>query len=274
MWGGRGGCARVLRAALVTVAARCPAGAEVGSRMADPVDEITRYSASEPAADRPPSHTADARQPAGDLAAPGLVSGPDDDAARTTPRVVPVLAQSTGHDQFASQLGVSFPAATMPHLAPALPGAMSAPVYAERSAERSVAETAHSPRLARAGATILIVENEDSNRTLMEKILSFAGYHCVTACNGQEALDAFDRSLPDLVLTDIAMPVMDGYETAARMRARPGGAEIPIVAVTAHAMSGDREHVLQRGCDEYLAKPYRPRELLEMVERLLREVSK
>lgn len=123
------------------------------------------------------------------------------------------------------------------------------------------------------GATILIVENEDSNRTLMEKILGFAGYHCVTACNGQEALDAFDRGRPDLVLTDIAMPVMDGYETTGHIRARPGGAAIPIVAVTAHAMSGDREYALQRGCSAYLAKPYRPRDLIEVVERLLREAS-
>jgi CheY-like chemotaxis protein len=121
-----------------------------------------------------------------------------------------------------------------------------------------------------AGVTILIVENEDSNRTLMEKILGFAGYRYVSASNGVEALEAFDRERPDIVLTDISMPVMDGFEEIASIRARPHGASVPIVAVTAHAMIGDREYALAEGCDEYLVKPYRPRDLLDVVARLLR----
>lgn len=123
------------------------------------------------------------------------------------------------------------------------------------------------------GKTILIVENEDSNRILMEKILGFAGYRCVAATNGQEALEVFDRERPDIVLTDISMPVMDGFEEIALIRARPEGARVPIVAVTAHAMRGDRESALREGCDEYLAKPYRPRDLLDVVARLLKEAS-
>jgi CheY-like chemotaxis protein len=118
------------------------------------------------------------------------------------------------------------------------------------------------------------VENEEHNRRLTESILTFAGYHCVSARHGQEALEIFECERPDLVLTDIAMPVMDGYEATESMRAHPRGARVPIVAVTAHAMSGDREQALRRGCDEYLAKPYRPRHLLEVVERLLREASR
>lgn len=121
------------------------------------------------------------------------------------------------------------------------------------------------------GYTILIVENEDSNRILMEKILGFAGYRCMVACNGQEALDIFDRERPDMVLTDISMPVMGGFEEIASIRARPEGARVPIVAVSAHAMSGDRESALREGCDEYLVKPYRPRDLLDVVARLLKE---
>jgi CheY-like chemotaxis protein len=124
-----------------------------------------------------------------------------------------------------------------------------------------------------AGAKVLIVENEDSNRLLMEKILSLVGYLCVSASNGQEALEVFSRERPRIVLTDISMPVMDGYEEIARLRALPEGARVPIVAVTAHAMAGDREFALRGGCNDYLVKPYRPRDLLEVVERLLKEAS-
>lgn len=125
-----------------------------------------------------------------------------------------------------------------------------------------------------AGAKVLIVENEDSNRMLMEKILTLVGYECVSACNGQEALDVFLRERPHIVLTDISMPVMDGFEEIARLRSLPEGAHVPIIAVTAHAMSGDREYALREGCNEYLVKPYRPRDLVELVDRLLKEASR
>jgi CheY-like chemotaxis protein len=117
--------------------------------------------------------------------------------------------------------------------------------------------------------TILVAENDENNRTLVEQILSFAGYRCVLATNGQEALDAFDRERFDLVLTDLSMPVLDGYRTAELIRARPGCETLPIVAVTAHAMGNDRELALRSGCTEYLSKPFRPNELLGLVERLL-----
>lgn len=123
------------------------------------------------------------------------------------------------------------------------------------------------------GTTILIVENEQSNRMLLEKILGFAGFRCLTACNGLEALEVFDREGPDLILTDISMPIMDGYQTVAAIRARLDGATVPIVAVTAHAMTGDREQAIEQGCTEYLAKPYRPGDLLRVVERLVNKGS-
>jgi CheY-like chemotaxis protein len=124
---------------------------------------------------------------------------------------------------------------------------------------------------ARAAHTVLIVENEDDNRTLMEEILRLAGYRCVSARNGREAIETFDHVRPDIVLTDISMPVMDGLEEVASIRARSYGAAVPIVAVTAHALGGDREYALREGCTEYLAKPYRPRDLIAVVERLLKE---
>lgn len=117
--------------------------------------------------------------------------------------------------------------------------------------------------------TILIIENEVSNRLLIERVLSTRGYRCLTASNGREALDVLDREHVDLILTDLSMPVLDGYRTTQLIRARPGLSAIPIVAVTAYALSDEGEAARQIGCTEYLTKPFKPRQLLEVVERLL-----
>ena len=103
----------------------------------------------------------------------------------------------------------------------------------------------------------------------MEQILGFAGYRYLSATNGLEALEVLDRERIDLMLIDLSMPVLDGYRATEIIRQRPDGAALPIVAVTAHAMSEDRELALRSGCTDYLAKPYRPTELLSVVERLL-----
>ena len=118
-------------------------------------------------------------------------------------------------------------------------------------------------------ATILIVENEVSNRLLIERVLSTRGYRCLSASNGREALALLDREHVDLILTDLSMPVLDGYRTTQLIRARPGLADVPIVAVTAYALSDEGEAARQIGCTEYLTKPFKPRQLLEVVERLL-----
>lgn len=117
--------------------------------------------------------------------------------------------------------------------------------------------------------TILVVENEVSNRILIERVLSTRGYTCITASNGQEALDILDTQKVDLILTDLFMPVLDGYRATQLIRARPGMANIPIVAVTAFALQDESEAALQMGCTEYLIKPFKPRQLLEVVDRLL-----
>ena len=117
--------------------------------------------------------------------------------------------------------------------------------------------------------TILVVENEENSRHLMEHILRFAGYRCVLATNGQEALDILDHEQMDLVLLDLSMPIMDGYQATELIRARPQYEMLPIVAVTAFAPSDDRGLALRSGCTAYLSKPFRPRDLLGMVERLL-----
>lgn len=120
------------------------------------------------------------------------------------------------------------------------------------------------------GECILVVENEDSNLRLMEQILAFAGYRYLPATNGLEALALLDHQHVDLVLIDLAMPILDGYRTTELMRLRPELATTPIVAVTAHAMSEDRELALRCGCTDYIAKPFRPQQLLSLIERLLR----
>lgn len=116
---------------------------------------------------------------------------------------------------------------------------------------------------------ILIVENEASNRILIERILSTRGYRCISATNGQEALDLLDHEQVDLILTDLSMPVLDGYRTTQLIRSRPHLANVPIVAVTAFALSDEGEAAKRIGCTEYLTKPFKPRQLLELVARLL-----
>ncbi len=117
--------------------------------------------------------------------------------------------------------------------------------------------------------TILVVENEVSNRILIERVLSTRGYRCVSASNGREALDILDHEQVDLILTDLSMPVLDGYRTTQLIRARPALANVPIVAVTAYALNDESEAAMQIGCTEYLTKPFKPRQLLEVVDRLL-----
>lgn len=117
--------------------------------------------------------------------------------------------------------------------------------------------------------TILVAENEATNRHLMEQILRIAGYDTLTATNGREALEMLETGHADLVLVDISMPVLDGYQTLALLREQSAHATLPVVAVTAHATPEDRQRALRSGFTEYLTKPFRPRDLLRLVERLL-----
>ena len=116
---------------------------------------------------------------------------------------------------------------------------------------------------------ILVAENETNNRRLIEHILGIAGYEYVSASNGLEVLQILDTCQVDVVLLDLSMPFLDGYQTTERIRRRPDGAKLPIVAVTAFAMSDDRDRALRSGCTDYLAKPFHPNQLLEVVRRML-----
>ncbi len=118
---------------------------------------------------------------------------------------------------------------------------------------------------------ILIAEDTPGNRAVLTSLLSTCGHVAEAVSNGREALAALEARSFDLVLMDIQMPEMDGVEATAQIRAREkvSGAHLPIIAVTAHAMPGDRERCLKAGMDDYLSKPFRSRELLDAIARVM-----
>ncbi|MFV2070604.1 MAG: response regulator, partial [Pirellulales bacterium] len=117
---------------------------------------------------------------------------------------------------------------------------------------------------------VLIADDHDANRHLATTILRKRGYRCTEVSDGREALAAIDRELPDVVLMDVQMPNMDGFAAtqAIREKEQANGKQLPIIALTAHAMLGDRQRCLAAGMDAYLAKPLRPRELVALVDKL------
>src|SRR6185295_10086189 len=116
---------------------------------------------------------------------------------------------------------------------------------------------------------ILIVEDNEDNLFTLRQILAVLSVELVAASSGREAIDYCRRRLPDLIIMDMQMPGMSGLQATGAIRGLPGGSTIPIIALTAQAMKGDRERILAAGCDEYLAKPIQPRMLLAVIERLL-----
>src|SRR5580693_10613317 len=118
-------------------------------------------------------------------------------------------------------------------------------------------------------ALVLVVEDQDENLDLMVYLLTAFGHQTLVARDGAEGLAVAAQARPDLVVMDLQMPVMDGYEAATRLKADPGLARIPIVAVTAYAMVGDQERILQRGFDGYLTKPIDPEVFVTELERHL-----
>jgi CheY-like chemotaxis protein len=117
--------------------------------------------------------------------------------------------------------------------------------------------------------TVLVVENDEQSRRLIEQILALSEYACLSAANGLQALDIVDQARVDLVLMDLSMPALDGYQTVERMRERPGYESTPIVAVSGYAEDSQRDLALRAGFTEYLSKPFRPKELVRLIDRLL-----
>lgn len=114
--------------------------------------------------------------------------------------------------------------------------------------------------------TVLIVDDEQDNREVAERVLRFFGAKVHVATNGIEALELLSTLRPTIILLDLSMPVMDGWETLRRIRNQPETAAIPVMALTAHAMTGDRERILQAGFDNYVAKPFRFDTLLDEIK--------
>jgi two-component system cell cycle response regulator DivK len=113
---------------------------------------------------------------------------------------------------------------------------------------------------------ILVVEDQPDNRRILRDLLGNAGYELIEAETGEEALTAIEAQRPDLILMDIQLPVMDGYEATRRIRSNPELKSIPIIAVTSYALAGDEAKALAVGCNAYVTKPFSPRALLGKVQ--------
>jgi len=116
---------------------------------------------------------------------------------------------------------------------------------------------------------ILVVEDTEDNRQILRDLLGMAGYDMIEAHDGAEGVAQATTHKPDLILMDIQMPVMDGYEATRQIKANPELKAIPIVAVTSYALSGDEQKARAAGCDAYIAKPYSPRQMLAKVREIL-----
>ena len=116
--------------------------------------------------------------------------------------------------------------------------------------------------------TILIVEDVDYNRDLLVQLLE-EDYRTLTAADGAAGVETAARERPDLILMDLSLPVVDGWEATRRLKARPETEAIPVIALTAHAMHGDEEKARACGCDDYLTKPIDEEQLFEKLERFL-----
>ena len=118
-------------------------------------------------------------------------------------------------------------------------------------------------------AKILIVEDNEMNRDMLSRRLIRRGYQIVMAVDGEQGLAAAKTEAPDLILMDMSLPVIDGWEATRRLKAEPQTRGIPVIGLTAHAMAGDREKVIDAGCDDYDTKPIELPRLLEKIEALL-----
>lgn len=118
-------------------------------------------------------------------------------------------------------------------------------------------------------AKILLVEDNEMNRDMLSRRLTKRGHDIVMAVDGQAGLDAARSDPPELILLDMSLPVMDGWTAAGHLKSDPTTSDVPIIALTAHALAGDREKALEAGCDDYDTKPVDIKRLLAKIEALL-----
>jgi two-component system cell cycle response regulator DivK len=129
--------------------------------------------------------------------------------------------------------------------------------------------------MSEAGAArrILIVEDTEDNRQIMRDLLGGAGFELLEAYDGEEGVAMAGEHKPDLILMDFQLPILDGYEATRRIRANPSTKDIPIIAVTSYALSGDEAKAMSVGCSGYVAKPFSPRKLLAKIREFLPEAT-
>ena len=118
---------------------------------------------------------------------------------------------------------------------------------------------------------ILHIEDNPSNRKAVQHILRMTDYELTEAVNGQEGLNALEKLSPDLILLDMQLPKVSGYDVAKTVKKNTRLKHIPIIAVTSYALSGDEDRAFEAGCDDYVSKPYRPKVLLEHLKKFLEE---
>lgn len=116
---------------------------------------------------------------------------------------------------------------------------------------------------------ILVVEDNPDNRILITDVLTSLDYETVVAVDGEEGVTAAGKEIPDLILMDLSLPKMDGWTATGHIKANPALKHIPVIALTAHAMVGDRERAIQAGCDDYISKPIDLRELANKLQEYL-----
>jgi len=120
-------------------------------------------------------------------------------------------------------------------------------------------------------ARILLVEDNEMNRDMLSRRLARRGFDVVVAVDGEQGVHKAGSDSPDLILLDMSLPVLSGWDAARTLKADPATRQIPIIALTAHAMDGDREKALEAGCDEYDTKPVELKRLLDKMKHFLRD---
>jgi len=121
---------------------------------------------------------------------------------------------------------------------------------------------------------ILVVEDNDLNRDMISRRLERRGYLVIAAIDGQQGVEQAWSEQPDLILMDMSLPIVDGWEAVRRLKAAPETQSIPVIALTAHVMAGDRERTLAAGCDDYDTKPVDFARLLGKIETVLRKSAR
>jgi len=148
------------------------------------------------------------------------------------------------------------------------------PIYylPARFKKSRILELNHLPQTAKiimAAKRVLHIEDNSSNRKAVQHIFRMVDYQLLEAVDGETGLELVQRQFPDLILLDIQLPGISGYEVASQLKADERTRQIPIIAITSYALNGDERKVREAGCDDYIAKPYRPKTLLDMLEKHL-----